>query len=156
MSSVIVYVQGIERALLVCPCCGLTHELDAAKYRNQTHALTARCRCLNTLSISLEFRSQVRREVQLEGSFSSLNPASSAVGDMIIYNLSCAGIGFSVTNGQAPQVGEKVRLKFQLDDRKASVIVKKGVVRSVHGSVVGCAFDNHGELAGALGFYLRS
>ena len=26
-----VYVQDNERALLVCPACGLTHELDAAE-----------------------------------------------------------------------------------------------------------------------------
>ena len=150
-----VYVQDHERALLVCPACGLTHELDAAKYRNQSHALTARCRCRNTLRISLEFRSQARKQVRLEGSFRSLNQASSASGSMAICNLSRAGIGFSVLSGIEPQVGEKLHLEFQLDDRKASKIIKKGVVKSVNSHIIGCAFDDHGELAGALGFYLQ-
>ena len=155
MIPVKVYVQDSGRALLVCPSCGLAHELDAAKYRNQSHTLTARCRCRNTLSISLEFRSQARKEVRLEGSFRSRNPASSAGGSMIIYNLSRTGIGFSVLSGEEPRIGEKLRLEFQLDDRKAGIIIKNAVVKSVHDQIIGCAFDDHGELAGALGFYLQ-
>ncbi len=150
-----VYVQKDDRALLVCPACGHTHELDAAKFRDQTHALTGRCRCQNILSVSLEFRNQARKEVQLTGSFTMLSPDKGAGGSILIYNLSRTGIGFSVISGPEPQVGQKLRLEFQLDDRKGSRISKDAVVRSVHGEMIGCAFHDQGELAGALGFYLQ-
>ncbi len=150
-----VYVQDTGRALLVCPSCGFTHELDAAKYQNQSHTLTARCRCRNTLSILLEFRNQARKKVQLEGFFRSRNPSSPVNGSMIIHNLSCTGIGFSVMSGMEPQAGDKLSLEFQLDDRNGSTIIKNAVVKSVHGQIIGCAFDDRGELAGVLGFYLR-
>ena len=74
---------------------------------------------------------------------------------MIIYNLSRTGIGFSVSDGLELRVGQKLRLEFQLNDRKASIIVKDAVIRSVHDQIVGCEFDGRGELAGALGFYLQ-
>lgn len=155
MIPVKAYVQNNDRVLLVCPACGTTHDLDAAKFRGKGQSLKARCRCRNILHISLDFRNQARKEVLLSGTFSSEDATLGGSGRMTVYNLSRTGIGFAVTSGQEPWIGQKLRLEFRLDDRKQSMIVKNAVVKSLHGHIVGCEFDEYGGLAGALGFYLQ-
>lgn len=155
MIPVKAYVQKNDRVLVVCPACGTTHELDADKFRGKGHSLKARCRCRNILNIAIDFRNQARKEVLLSGTYSSLDATLGGSGRMTVYNLSRTGIGFAVLSGQEPWIGQKLRLEFQLDDRKGSKIVKNAVVKSLHGSIVGCEFDEYGGLAGALGFYLQ-
>lgn len=150
-----VYVRDDGRARLVCPVCGFHRELDASKFRGKaSQALNARCRCQNILSIKFDFRTQRRKEVQLDGYFSSLDPNVDVSGSMTVYNISSRGIGFGVSGSQQPMVGLRLSLKFTLDNRKQSQIEKTGTVRSVYEDIVGCEFDEDSVPNGDLGFYL--
>lgn len=149
------FVHDKPSALLVCPVCGFVRELDVSKYPHLGgKTVNARCRCNSVLSISFDFRNQIRRQVMLDGSFTILEPGmDDTSGSITIHNISKKGIGFSVLGGYEPMVGQRVHLEFHLDDRKHSLVEKDCIVRSVRGDVVGCEFEND-DLGTALGFYL--
>lgn len=158
MTDITVYIQENGMAMLVCPKCGHVHKLKAEKFKDKSRErFLAKCQCSEVLRIRLEFRGHVRKEVLLSGTYSVIE-ADGAVGGRVpieVYNISGTGVGF-VALGQEPQVGQKIRLNFELDNRKQSKIEKDAFVRSKQGNIIGCEFSNPGEITGDLGFYLRN
>lgn len=152
-----VYVREDGRARLICPVCGFHRELDASKFRGKAaHPLNARCHCRNILSIDFDFRSCKRKAVQLDGYFSSLDPDLDVSGSMTVFNISPEGIGFGISGDQMPMVGQRLELRFTLDNRQNTQVKKNAVVKSVCNDMVGCQFDEDDTPNGAFGFYLRT
>lgn len=152
-----VYVRSDGRARLLCPVCGFHRELDASKFRGKAaQAMNARCRCQNILSITFDFRSHKRKEVQLDGYFSSLDPDIDVSGSMTVYNISSSGLGFEVAGSQEPMVGVRLKLQFTLDNRRHTRVEKTAIVRSVNEGMVGCEFEEDDMPNGEFGFYLRA
>ncbi len=87
-----------------------------------------------------------------------VGPAAGS-GILNILNISKIGIGFSVgysVNGSHQMIpGQKVRVTFQLDNKKKSIISKTITIRTVHDHYVGGEFDLNEAFEKDLGFYLR-
>lgn len=81
-------------------------------------------------------------------------------GILNILNISKSGIGFtvgySVSGSHKMAPGQKVRVAFQLDNKKKSIINKTLTIRAVHDHYVGGEFDINDAFEKDLGFYLRS
>ena len=80
-------------------------------------------------------------------------------GILNILNISKLGIGFTVgysVSGSHKMIpGQKVRVAFQLDNKKKSLINKTITIRTVHDHYVGGEFDMNEAFEKDLGFYLR-
>lgn len=73
---------------------------------------------------------------------------------MHICNISRGGIGFTVSGTHKLQENQTVQLKFQLDDKKQTLLVKQVYIRSVDNNYIGCQFIDPDLIGKALGFYL--
>ena len=75
---------------------------------------------------------------------------------MTVFNISPEGIGFGISGDQMPMVGQRLELRFTLDNRQNTQVKKNAVVKSVCNDMVGCQFDEDDTPNGAFGFYLRT
>jgi hypothetical protein len=151
-----VHVGQANTALLVCPHCGSSKTVDVKKYRDSKGPLKVRCTCDSTFEVLLEFRQTHRKETHLPGYYCKL-PRRGRWEEMAVDNISFSGLGFLTLEPPHVKVGDTVRVKFRLDDKKRSPIEKEVEVREVKDTHVGCSFTRaleFGQVDSALGFYL--
>jgi hypothetical protein len=150
-----VYVNQDDTAVLVCPNCGLSKNINVAKFKARGDSLKIRCKCQSTFSVSFEFRRAHRKETNLRGYYSRL-PACKESHGMLVKNVSLTGIGFVTSARHNLMKDTKVRVTFTLDDAKQSKIEKDVVVRVIEDRYVGCEFTERAIFDKTLGFYLMA
>jgi hypothetical protein len=150
-----VHVRDDNSATLICPGCGLVRQVPAARFRNDRHTLSVRCRCGHVYNVLLDFRRHFRKPTSLAGTYNSRNPGGPVSGVIRIVNISRSGVGFTVSGRHRFEPGQELQIEFQLTDRNKSVLKKPVVVRMVQDNTVGCEFLCTGELDKALGFFLQ-
>jgi len=140
-------------AIIKCPQCGTTRTVNAAKLNNPRGPLQARCKCGTAFHILFDVRKAYRKQTRLNGHYVK-DSAGEKQGRIIVRNISVSGIGFTTLTKHNLKQGDKVRLKFTLDDARRSEIEKTGVVKVVNEKSVGCQFTDSGQQDDPLGFYL--
>ena len=150
-----VHIRDGNSATLICPGCGLVRQVSVAKFRNDRHTLSVRCRCGHVYNVLLDFRRHFRKPTSLAGTYVSRDPAGPGGGVIRIVNISRSGVGFTVSGRHRIEPGQELQIEFQLTDRNKSVLKKPVVVRTVQDNTVGCEFLCTGELDKALGFFLQ-
>jgi hypothetical protein len=152
------FISRNNTAAISCPKCAKSRNINVEKYRYKRHTIKVRCSCQHQFAVLLDFRKHFRKETNLEGTYSMVAPAAGS-GILSILNISKLGIGFSLgysVNGSHAMVpGQKVRVTFQLDNKKKSIINKTVTIRTVHDHYVGGEFDLNEAFEKDLGFYLR-
>jgi hypothetical protein len=148
-----VYVNEDDTAALLCPNCGTSKTANVAKFKNRRDPLKLRCKCGSTFSVSFEFRRAHRKETNLRGYYCRL-PAGRDWHDMTVRNISTTGIGFETLRPHGLSKGDKVTVKFTLDDAQQSEIQKDAVVTVAKDKYVGGKFSDPALFDKALGFYL--
>jgi hypothetical protein len=148
-----VYVNQDDTAVLVCPNCGLSKNINVAKFKAGRDSLKIRCKCQSTFSVSFEFRKAHRKKTNLIGYYSRL-PACKDSHGMLVKNISQTGIGFATSGPHNLMKGTEFRVTFTLDDAKQSKIEKNVVVRVIEDKYVGCEFTDPSIFDKTLGFYL--
>lgn len=153
------FISHNNTAVISCPKCAKSKNVNVEKFRNRRHTLKVKCSCNHQFAVLLDFRKHFRKETNLDGTYTMVGPAAGS-GVLIILNISKHGIGFSVgfaVNGSHRMVpGQKARVTFQLDNKKRSTITKSITIRSVNDHYVGGEFDHNETFDKELGFYLRS
>ncbi len=150
-----VYVNADGSAVFTCPHCGKSKTVSVEKFKDQKGPLRVRCPCQETYSVTLEFRLQYRKPTELNGMY-TVDGSAMQGGRMVVKNISMGGVGFIPKGRHRLNIGDKIEVKFTLDDGKNSVILKRAFVRVVEGDYIGCQFDlQPGTYDAALGFYLR-
>ena len=152
VSRVFVTEDGL--AAITCPNCGLTRKVPVGSYCGKRNTLKVRCRCQQTFTTQLEFRSYHRKSTELRGIYDVL--ADRGGGRAIITDLSRNGIGFMVSGIHNVKVGHNILIDFSLDDQKQTKLQKRAVVRSVNQNRIGCEFSRMQAFEKDLGFYLRT
>ena len=147
-------VKEGDKATIVCPECDSNKTVAVGQFRHRQHSLKVKCKCGHTFRVQLEFRRDIRKELELEGVFDFTDPSRRG-GRTTIVNLSLSGACFEVRGKHDLQVGQKGSLVFTLDNRKQSVLIKKVIVKSVVGNKIGCEFVKDKAFDTDLGFYLR-
>lgn len=148
------FVTDSGLAAITCPNCGITKQVPVAGYCGKRQTIKVRCRCSQSFSTQLDFRQSHRKNTDLKGFYEILSNRGGGIAS--IKDLSKGGIGFSVSGTHGVKVGQKLLLKFALDDRKQTPVQKQAVVRSVSKNRIGCEFSSTLAFEKDIGFYLRA
>jgi hypothetical protein len=140
-------------AVIKCPQCGTARTVNAAKLNNPRGLLKARCKCGAAFHVLFDVRKAYRKETRLHGNYVK-HSGDEEQGRIIVRNISLNGIGFTTLTKHNLKQGDKVKLKFTLDDKRRSEIEKNGVVKVVNEKSIGCQFTDSDQQDDALGFYL--
>lgn len=155
METVKAFVRANDTVTIVCPVCKTPKNAAVGAFRDKSHYLKVRCSCDTVFTVHLDFRQHYRKETDLSGTFSSINPPGMG-GDIHIKDISVSGVGFTVNGMQFLERGQTLLLTFTLDDKKKTTLTKEVVVRTVQGDFVGCRFVETKAYEKELGFYLKS
>jgi hypothetical protein len=154
-----VLLKGGQTANLACKHCNRQKLLDISEIRTLGTQLKATCACGEAMFIKIELRREHRKQLDLDGVFirgrgEHLALKSDDWGRIRICNLSRHGVGFKVPGKAGMLVGDRLRVKFTLDNTVGSVIQKEVVVRSVTDGVIGCQFVGQAPCDVTIGFYM--
>ena len=141
-------------AIITCPQCGIIKNLDVKKFQGIQHTLKVRCHCDHTWILQLDFRRHYRKATKLPGTYKLEAPATGG-GIITILNISRSGVGFSISGPHVIKIGQQVRLRFTLDDKKHTFIDKLVVIKAIKGTYIGCELIESQVFEKDLGFYLQ-
>jgi hypothetical protein len=157
-----VFVTANNMATFECPVCKKSKQEDVSKFTaiNKAIRLKAKCSCGNAYSVFLERRRHVRKEVDFPGTFTREHAAAPHnEGVMRIKDLSRYGVKLKLNSPPDFNVGDHLKIEFNLDDAKHSLITKEVIVRKIMDTSVGVEFvsvDSTDPSDSAIGFYLLS
>lgn len=138
-----------------CPSCSKPASIKVDSLKNKISPLKVRCACKTIFSLDIDYRRFYRKQTNLSGMYRSIQPRSNREEDILIVNISMQGIGFRVFTGQKIKPGDKLELKFNLDDKKSTSLRKEVDVINVDGDFIGCSFAATESFEQALGYYLQ-
>ena len=144
---------------MTCPQCGFQDTASGRLFDMMGAAVRVQCHCGHCFRIVRELRSGYRKKVRLEGYFAqelqqgNKLASGNAWGPMLVQNLSRAGLKFTCSNARMLRTGDRLKVRFNLDNANQILIKKTVVVKSVHGDMVGCQFHGADPYDAALGFY---
>lgn len=144
---------------IVCPKCDRTEHIHPDTFADLGWQLRVSCPCSCTFRIFRELRSANRKDVDLEGHFAENQPdpgklaTSNSWGPIRVTNLSKTGLRFTTERIEFLQLGQQIRLKFNLDNDSHTPIEKNAEVISLHESSAGCRFLGKDRYDVTLGFY---
>jgi hypothetical protein len=144
------YLSPEGRGLISCPSCGFGRTFDFKQNIPASRTVMVRCKCGKQFEAFLEVRQHYRKRVKLFGQYTNLTNSRS--GRMIIEDLSQMGIGLRIMGGVYFEKEDLVKVTFELDNGKSSLIVLKALVRHVRKNFVGCRILEfpEGQKAGSL------
>ncbi|MFZ7128366.1 MAG: double zinc ribbon domain-containing protein [Desulfobacterales bacterium] len=144
---------------VICPICGEREKIAPSLFDDRGFAVRVRCGCGHRFSIMRELRKSFRKSVRLEGYFAQIHPASEADangrlwGPMMVTNLSKSGLEFVSGKAGRLQAGERLSLRFYLDNSSRSLIIKTARIQSIAEQAVRCRFEGSDRYDVTLGFY---
>ncbi len=155
MELVKAFVRPDETVTIVCPECNMPRNASVGAYKNKSHYLKVRCPCKTVFKVHLDFRRHYRKETSLPGSYKSLKPLGHGGGDILIKDISKGGLGFTLYGMNNIDVGHRLLISFQFDDKKKTPLKKEVIVQSVNNDFIGCCFTSNQAYEKELGFYLH-
>ncbi|HRS83724.1 MAG TPA: PilZ domain-containing protein, partial [Smithellaceae bacterium] len=136
-----VYVDNEGFVVFVCSNCNLIQKQEAKTYGGVKGPIQIQCTCGNVYDVEIEFRKFYRKGIRVDGLYFGItNPK--IWGKMVLKNVSMQGCGFETMGVNPLQPGDSIRIEFQLNDAKRSVIKKQAAVRSIFKKYVGCQFQD--------------
>ena len=164
MEKIKVSVTQDNKIALHCPFCGMVKQVSVSRFKDKKHTLKIRCSCQKMLTVDLDFRKKYRKLTNLRGEYLNLTHKQVnnqgheqlQVHQCQIVNISLTGLGLLVFSGHAVKQGDRIRVRFTLDDKKKSEIDRKLIARVVRKDYIGCEFidDAYHIYDKTLGFYL--
>lgn len=150
------YVRNDDTATVICPGCTTARNVRVSKLRHANHKTKYTCpSCQQTSEVLFDFRRHYRKPVSLTGTYKIISEGGIGYGIMHINNISRSGISFTVAGIHRIEVGQELRLEFELDDKKKTFLQREAFVKSVRQDTIGCELKSHLEEK-ALGFYLHT
>jgi predicted RNA-binding Zn-ribbon protein involved in translation (DUF1610 family) len=154
-----VFITSNNTATFVCPQCGNVTTVNVAKYAatDKRISVNCRCNCGHHFTVTLEKRRMYRKSTDLPGTYyHRLDNGDLGKGSMRVVDISSTGLKLKLSVERIFEIGETLRVEFELDDKRHTPINKRVIVRNVKRNLVGTAFaPNEGEDP-SLGFYLMS
>ena len=145
--------------LLTCPRCGMQESVSVGQFDKLGNSILVSCPCRKQFIAVLEKRRYFRKSVRLDGYFSiggdlgSIGADGNIWGPMVVEDLSKAGLRFSSESANLARVGDKLMVRFNLDNTNQALIHKPVRVVSVNANEVGCKFEGADSYDITLGFY---
>lgn len=156
-SVVKTYIRPDNTAVLTCPHCNLQRIIDTASFKDHKFRLKVRCSCKNVYTAIIEFRKRIRKRTHLRGTYINHSQKDQR-GNLIVTNVSVAGLEFSSEDIQNFKVEDELTIQFTLDDEHRTDVRKQAIIRDIRTKSIGCEFPGSGDYAfdGDLGFYIKS
>jgi len=154
-----VYIASNNTATFRCPECGKVKVTDVSRYAATDKKITVNCTCVcgHRFKCRLEKRKQYRKGVNFPGKFTLMGEKGPEdTGRLNVIDISSTGIKFKLTVPRTFAVGTTLRVEFQLDDRRRTLLRKRVIVRNVSGAFVGASFHPNEMDDRNLGFYLMT
>lgn len=148
------FVHEDGRTSIVCPQCSKVKAVAVGQYRGRQHQLKVRCSCSHVFKVNLDFRQSYRKPTDLAAIYNLFPPAVGG-GMSQVLNLSLSGICFEVKGVHGIKIGQKGRIDFTLNNRRATRLIRDFTVRTVRQRTIGCEFRQDQAFEKDLGFYLR-
>ena len=135
-----VFINKDNKAVLVCPQCGKEKIVDASQYKQigSTVRLRRRCSCGYTYIAHLERRKFYRKNVNIPGKYR--HEKDTVKYEIIIMDLSRSGLKFETNEAHTIEIGDKLFMEFQLDNKQHTLIKKDVFVRIIRGNEIGTEF----------------
>jgi hypothetical protein len=141
-------------AFVTCPSCHQVREQDVSSFMGVESRVRIRCkcRCGHAFHVQLERRLFVRKAVFLPVVCRVQERGYKLQGT--VTDISQSGLRVHLSTLVSLNVGMRVSISFNLDDRENSIIEKQGIIRSISDVEVGMAFDST-QHYGKLGLYIE-
>lgn len=147
-----IFVTPSLMATLSCPYCGKSKQKDVSKFmEHKTQVrLKFKCSCKKSISVILERRHSIRKDVPLNGFFIQ----NSIKQPILITNISREGVRIRLSEPFSLNEGQKLSITFTLDDVEESSISREVLVKKIYSQKsIGCEFQSTDHF-GPLGKYL--
>ena len=154
-----VYSRDDSLILVTCPHCGFQETVSRSPFEKFGNTVTVQCTCDKHFSVMHEQRRAYRKEVRLNGYYyltgdKDQSSAKAAVcGHMVVKNLSKTGLKFVSKHPELLKAGDRLSVRFNLDNSNRSLIEKLARVKFIHENAVGCQFEGADRYDITLGFY---
>ena len=137
-----VFVDAQKKATFKCPECdnSWTKDLTKLKSHKKLVRLKCKCPCGHSFPILLGKRRHFRKNADLDGAF--IHDKLKTRGLINIKNISKSGIGLKLSTDQFIHEGDRLEVRFNLDDPSKSYICKEVVVRKIEGNYLGVEFSD--------------
>lgn len=147
------FVNSDNIATFECPKCKKSWKKDLSQQIDRfiNDRIKCTCPCGFSFPVTLDKRRHLRKITALTGSF--VHERSKRRGIIHVKNISKSGVGFELTSEQFMHVGDRLGLKFNLDDPERSFQYKEVIVKKIDGKYVGvefCEFRHRGGLESYL------
>lgn len=148
------FVNSDNIATFECPKCKKSWEKDLSQQIDRfiNNRIKCTCPCGFSFPVTLDKRRHLRKITDLTGSF--VHERSKRRGIIRVKNISKSGVGFELTSEQFMHIGDRLGLKFNLDDPESSFLYKEVIVKKIDGKYVGVEFCESRHRDG-LEFYLE-
>lgn len=146
-----VYVSQDRKATFSCPQCCLLKEKDVSKYFGLKQHVRLKCKCVcgYIYPVIFERRQHIRKVVRFPGSYTS----GKEQGMLTVENISRTGLKLKLGGETMLSAGNRLRVKFTLDDAAGSEVQSEVVIRNFMPPVLGVEFtckDHYGKLGAYL------
>ena len=135
-----IFLDDNNHATFKCPKCSKTWSKDLSGFKdpNKRIQLKCKCPCGHTFPVVQERRKDFRRAVTVTGAY--FHNQREIRGLITVKNISKSGVGLVLSTKQSINKGDKLQLKFNLDNSTKSFIDKEGIVKKIEGDFVGVQF----------------
>ncbi|MFO8083045.1 MAG: PilZ domain-containing protein [Desulfobacterales bacterium] len=149
----IVFVNQENKAIFTCPkCTKAKNDVSRVLNENKKAHIKVKCPCGHILPVILERRKFYRKTTTLHGIF--IPEKNLKEHPLTVVNLSRSGLEFKSTEISKLQVGDRLKVKFWLDNNSRSLISKTVIIRKIEEHTAGTEFCEMDEYDKVLGFYL--
>lgn len=158
MNSMIenVYVTSNNTVTICCSQCKRSKDVDVSRFKGHKD-VRIKCPCGNSWRIQIEYRREYRKKTNLSGSY-KVFPKDKSPGDagiMTVVDLSFHGLRIKFKDLPFDlNVGDLLKVKFNLDDKNYSLVERDVVVKSIDLPYARATFRRASKEDSAIGFYL--
>jgi predicted RNA-binding Zn-ribbon protein involved in translation (DUF1610 family) len=147
--QVIIHSGAKDRAFMHCPQCGSSKRISTSSYRviNQAAGIELTCpTCGHKYKALINYRKFYRKRTNLRGVYTVATAEIDPPFDfdttsvVTVGNISRTGIGFNMKNTINVEIGDVLKVRFILDDKRKSIVEKKAIVKRVDKNFIGAEF----------------
>jgi len=135
-----IFLDDQNRATFMCPKCSKswTKDLSGFKGSDKRIQLKCKCPCGHVFPVIQERRNGFRKPIAVTGAY--FHNQREIRGLITVKNISRSGIGLILSTKQNINKGDKLQLKFNLDNSRKSFVDKEGIVKKIEDNYVGIQF----------------
>ncbi|RJP77869.1 MAG: hypothetical protein C4522_14330 [Desulfobacteraceae bacterium] len=146
-----------NKATFICPKCDNVKTIDATPYAKTRSKVEVNCKCPcgHFFKAIMERRNYLRKDIMLPGIYCRFsNGEEIEKGQMVVMNLSRAGLKFKPRVQTAFQVGDRLHIVINLNDPEKTLIDKMATIMNINDeSNVGmefCEKESYGKIGALL------